>query len=191
MTEKASTATPPRPVDVRVQVARKRLAQAQEAAAATPPAEGVKAPPRPVLNVDRLRGAEYERVIHVATPGEGHKLEDMIDPAYWAHVGPKLKPYDRIEVRAEDGTFYGELLVLACDRTWAKVHVLNWWELSTQDVAITEAAKASSKFEVRHTPGMRWHVVRKEDRQIMHRDCQTRAEANTWLTEHLKTIGDA
>jgi len=180
----------PSPVDMRVANARNRLRQAEEAKRATDATKdaSVKEPARPILGVDRLRSAEFERIIHVATPGSGHGLEEMIDPAYWAHVGPKLKPYDRIEVRAEDGTYFAELLVLACDRTWAKVHVLNWWDLSTQDVAITEAAAASSKFEIKHTPGLRWHVIRKSDRQTMHKDCQTKAEAGSWLTEYLKTV---
>lgn len=181
---------PKRPVDVRVDVAAKNLERAQAAQAATTATEAalVKDGPLPILSVDRLKGAEYERIVHVATPGAGHTREDMLRPAYWSHVSPKLKPYDRVEVRAEDGTYFGELLVLACDRTWARMYVLEWHQLSTQDVSLTEAVSASSKFEVKHTPGLRWHVVRKSDRQVMMKDGQTRDEAETWVKEYVKTV---
>lgn len=159
--------------------------------AATPqaaPTETARKPEPPILDASRLKNAEYERTILVAAPGVGHTMEHMLSPAYWAHVAPKLKPWDRIEVRAEDGTYYAELLVLACDRTWARMHVLRWDDLSTQDVSLTEAAAASTKFELAHSPNRRWHVIRKSDRQVMHENDQTRADAQLWLTEYLKTV---
>ena len=180
------TPTLQRPVDTRVQVAKQNLARAEEAAIATP--AGARKPDPPILTADRLKGAEYERVIHTASPAVGHTMEHMLTPAYWAHVAPKLKPWDRVEVRAEDGTYYAEFLVLACDRTWARMHVLRWDDLSTQDVSLTEASQASAAFEVKHTPNLRWHVIRKSDRQIMHKEAQTRADAETWLREHLKMV---
>lgn len=178
-----------RPVDVRVDQAKTNLERAEAAQAATDATQTqAKEAPLPILSVDRLKSAEYERSVLVATPGAGHTREHMLQPGYWAHVSPKLKPYDKVEVRAEDGTYFAELLVLACDRTWARMYVLNWHDLSTQDVSLTEAVEASSKFEVKHTPGLRWHVVRKSDRQIMMKDGQTKDEAATWVKEYVKTV---
>ncbi len=182
------TKAPKRPVDVRVDQAEKNLQRAQEAAAATPPAQAEREKHIVVLDVGRLKGAEFERVVHVATPGAEHTRQDMLNPAYWAHVSPKLKPWDRIEVRPEGGLYYAELLVLACDRAWARVHVLRWEDLSSQDVSLTAATSASAKFEVRHSPNLRWHVVRKSDRQLMHQDDQTEQDAQLWLREYLKTV---
>lgn len=173
------------PVDVRVQVARQNLARAEEARAATPTE---RKPDPPILTADRLKGAEFERVIHTAHPATGHTLEHMLQPAYWAHVAPKLKPWDRIEARAEDGTYYAELLVLACDRTWARIHVLQWDDLSTQDISITQAADASTKFEINHSPNLRWCVIRKSDRQVMHKEAQTKQDAELWLREYLRIV---
>lgn len=181
---------PDRPVDTRVRIARQQLARAEEAAKATTATKTASTAdrPKPILGVDRLRGAEFERNVHVAVPGQADTVDDMLDPGYWAHVAPKFKPYDKIEVRAEDGTYYAELLVLACDRAWAKVHVLTWHELSSADIALTQAAAASSLFEVRFRPGPRWHVVRKSDSQTMFRDGKDRAEAESWVREYVKTI---
>jgi len=187
MAAKPPTPTQERPVDVRVQVARQNVVRAEEAAAATTATAAARKPDPPVLSADRLRGAEFERIVHTANPPAGHTLEHMLQPAYWAHVAPKLAPWNRIEVRAEDGTYFGELLVLACDRTWARMHVLRWDDLTTQDVSMTEAL-ATSGYEIKHNPNMRWHVIRKSDRQVMHKDDQTLADAQTWLREHQKVV---
>lgn len=185
---KTATPTQTRPVDARVDVAKVNLERAVEAAAATSATQGARKPDPPILTADRLKGAEFERVIHTAHPALGHTLEHMLQPAYWAHVAPKLKPWNRIEVHAEDGTYYGELLVLACDRTWARMHVLQWHNLSTQDVSLTEALQAEAGYEVKFTPNSRWCVIRKSDRQLMHKDAQTSDDAKTWLREHLKVV---
>lgn len=190
MPDPKAPGTQERPVDVRVRVARQQLERAEAAANATTVTKkaGEADRPKPILGVDRLRGAEFERNVHVAVPGPEDTIEDMLDPGYWAHVAPKFKPYDKIEVRAEDGTYYAEFLVLACDRAWAKVHVLSWHLLSSADIALTQAAAASSSFEVRFRPGPRWHVVRKADKQVMFKDGKTRDEAETWVREYIKTI---
>jgi len=185
---KPPTPTQTRPVDVRVQVAKQNLARAEEASLATTATQAARVPDPPILTADRLKGAEFERIVHTAAPAAGHTQEHMLQPAYWAHVAPKLKPWDRVEVRAEDGTYYAELLVLACDRTWARMHVLHWHDLSTQDISITQAADASTKFEIAHSANLRWHVIRKSDRQVMHKEDQTKQDAELWLREYLKVV---
>src|SRR5947209_8355484 len=109
-----------------------------------------------VLGPERLKWAEYERNVHVANPGEGITLQDLLRPECWASVTNILRPWSHIEVRAEDGSYYAELLVTGVDRSWAKVEVLNFKELTTKDVALT-AATRESKYEIKHTPGLQWH----------------------------------
>jgi len=62
-------------------------------------------------------------------------MEDLLRPECWASVAKMLQPWSHIEVRAEDGSYYAELLVTGVDRAWAKVEVLNFRELSTADVS--------------------------------------------------------
>lgn len=140
----------------------------------------------PILDASRVRGAEFERVIYCVFPDKGVTQEDMQDPAFWSSTAVKFRPWTRLEVYAEDGTYFAEAIVLACDRAWAKVHFLSWHNLTTSDVSLTQAQ--TSKFEVTHTPNRKWHVVRKADRQIMKEFCQTKGEAETWLTEYTKTV---
>jgi len=134
-----------------------------------------------------LRGAEYERVVHGCYPPKEHTIEDLKKPEYWAAVAGKLRPWNHIEVYAEDGTWYAELLVLAVERAHAVVHVLRHVQLRTSDVVFTELA-GSAKYEVRHTPSLRWHIIRKTDGHIVKDGMALRDDALFALQEHLKAV---
>lgn len=149
------------------------------------PAAAGKEAPLYVLGAERLKGAEFERIIYVATPGHGASIDSLMRPECWSAVAPKLRPWDHIEVRAEDGSYYAELLVLACDRAWAKVHILKYDALSTPDVSLTQIHSA---YEIKHTPNLRWHIVRKSDRHIVKDSMQLRTDAEAALREHLRTV---
>ncbi len=139
------------------------------------------------LNPARIKGAEYERTVWVVTVEKGTKLEHMQNPSFWSHVSNKLRPWDHIEVRSDDGTIYAEFLVLACDRTWAKVHKLRFESLTTSDVSQTQAAM--EEFELEHRgPHLKWGVIRKSDRAVLKENLQTKGEARTWLEEYRKTV---
>lgn len=159
--------------------------QKTEPAPASPTA--VKERPLYILGPERLRGAEFERLIYVANPGEGVTIEDLLRPECWASVTNLLRPWSHIEVRAEDGSYYAELLVTGVDRAWAKVEVLNFKELTTKDVSLTVATR-ETKYEIKHTPGLHWHVIRKSDRHVIKDGLQLRSQAEDALREHLKTV---
>lgn len=172
-------------------------------AKATPKPPAVKAarpsdPPAPppaterknILDVQRLREAEHERLIWCCYPPASHTIEDLKRPEYWASVAPKLRPWNHIEAYAEDGTWYAELLVLAVERSHAIVHVLNEYQLSSSDVALTQLANAGalSKYEIKHTPNLEWHVVRRADGHIVKDHLHSRDQAYFTLQEHLKAV---
>jgi hypothetical protein len=73
---------------------------------------------------NRLQLAEHALQFHVYTAESGDYPEDFLKPEYWSLVATKFQPYDHIEVRADDGTYWAEFLVVSCDRTWARVHKL-------------------------------------------------------------------
>lgn len=144
--------------------------------------------PRAPLISPRLQEAEYERRVFVATPEAGTKLEEMLSPGYWAHVAPRLTPWSRIEVRAEDGAFYAEMLVLSCERNWAKMFVLNKYDLIPADLMMMPSASDEFKIEFAG-PHHKWRVVRLSDKEVLRTGYQTKEEANTWLNGHIKTVG--
>ena len=73
------------------------------------------------LASNRLHLAEHRRNIFDVVPEHGTPFEELLKDSYWAHVSAKLKPGDHIEVRAEDGSYYAELIVQDAGRLYAKV----------------------------------------------------------------------
>lgn len=127
-----------------------------------------------------------------AKAGPGVKPEDLLAPAYWAHDAVKLKPFDEIRVRADDGTWVANLMVLDCSRNWARVQQLALYRLTTADQSQTQAAHQESieamvkAHKVVHRGPHKWSVVREGDKAVMAEGKGTREEAQTWLEEHAK-----
>lgn len=139
----------------------------------------------------RLQEADFGRTVFVCTAMPGTLPEDLAHQAYWAHVAPSLKPWARIEVRADDASWYAECLVLEAGRNWANVKTLHCWNLSGEDIARTSAAIAAEyaglpyevKFRGEHCL---WSVLRKADAAVMHEGEATKAGADQWLRERMK-----
>ena len=151
------------------------------------------------LSADRFKLAEHERNIHSITVEEGTTRAQIINPAFLAHVAAKLRPYDQVEVRCDDGALFAKLLVLQAERTWARVHVLEWHDLTTRDVAMTQAdeqAQAGSaapatdreqEYLVAYKgPHKKWCVIRKADGGYMRETEDSKAAATAWMTDWLR-----
>ena len=141
------------------------------------------------LNPTRMKEGQYERTVWVITAHENTEPEDLVDPAYWSHVASKLRPWDRIEARANDGTWYAEFLILEAGRNWARAVMLTVHKLTNSDVALSQAT-AQSPYEVSYRgPHDKWSVIRKGDREVMHAGEQTQGGAVNWMVERLKAGG--
>lgn len=147
------------------------------------------------LQPPRLRAAEFERTIYTATPEHGTVFEDMLKPQYWANVAYKFKPGDRIEITAENGDWFAELMVVAAARLWAKVAVLRYVELA--EAKLTEGQAASDlvgldpvdDYEVKWSgPSVKWRVLRKADNHPLRDGFQTKDEAENWLKDYVKAV---
>lgn len=143
----------------------------------------------------RCKSAELARNAWAVTVEQGTTREDLKRPEFWALLGKNFKPYDRIEVRADDGTFFAEYLVRTADRAWAKVEELTFYTLGTQDVSLTEAAAADvrSRYSVKYNgPHLRYCVERKDGSKTerLKDKCKDQAEASSWLEDHLRTVGN-
>ncbi len=141
----------------------------------------------------RCKPAEIARNSWAVTVEHGTNREDLRRPEFWALVGKNFRPYDRIEVRADDGTFFAEYLVVTADRAWAKVHELRFEKLGTQDVSLTQALDADlrSRYAIKYNgPHLRYCVERKDGEKVerLKDKCQDQAEASAWLEGHLKTV---
>lgn len=139
----------------------------------------------PQLDAARFKSSEYEFVLYSAVVEPNVTREQIEDPGFWSHVAAKLRPYDEIRVLRDDGTIYAKLLVLGCDRTWAKVRVLMWESLTTKDVAQSQDADFKIEWKGPH----RKHcVIRASDSEIVHDGATSKADAQVWLDNYRRTV---
>ena len=145
----------------------------------------------PTLMPGRFVQAEQVRVAYCATAEAGVTFKQMLEPGYWAHEARKLKPYDIVECRSDDGTFWGLALVLEAGRNWAKLAQLQYVPLDTKDVAQTRTAQeGQAPYRIEFKGPVKKHVViRNSDNAIVHEGEQRKTEAEAWLNDHLKTVG--
>ena len=137
------------------------------------------------LDSGRFELSEYIQHHWQARAEQGVTLEHLKDSAYWANFGHKMAPWDIIIVRTDDGTLWAELLVLACGRAWAKVHVLRHVDLTTADVEQSQVAAATAaKFQYAWKGSNKKHCIIRSDGEIMHEGAQTKKDAINWATDN-------
>lgn len=147
--------------------------------------EVIEKKPARKLNEPRFKNAEYERTIWQASIEAGVPFEEVQKPEFWGHVAEKLKPLARIEVIAEDLSYFAELIVIDCDRLWAKTAVLRFVELDGQAAPPTLPADYRVEYK---GPTKKHVVIRESDNTIVQEGIATKAEANAWVGEHVKTL---
>ncbi len=138
----------------------------------------------PPITQNRLKFAEQERIVFMLTVEKEVEKEDLLNPAFWGQIAVNFKPCSKIEVYRDDSAFYCELLVTSCDRTWAKVHVLSYVQLTKHIPTAVE-----SPFKVEWAgPHAKFRVIRKEDKAVLVDKCITKEDALKWLKNYVKTI---
>lgn len=132
------------------------------------------------LNGNRMKEAEFWRTLWVVNAEPGTTKKDLLKPDYWAHVASRFKPLDRLEVRSDDGSFVAEYLVLTCERTYAKVKEIHWYDLEGKEVGVPD--EALEEFEHRwRGPHGKWSVVRKSDDALMIEQLPNKETALQWI----------
>lgn len=117
----------------------------------------------------------------------GHTAEDLLDPTYWMHWARKLRANYFIRVRAEDGSFDGELLVIQASDTWAKCV---WFVFNRR--AENEQAAADQTPEREHykieASAKGWRVIHKASAKVLARDLPQKVDAEKFLDTYLADI---
>lgn len=140
------------------------------------------------MDIARFRGEEFLRSKWLATAFEHTTPEDLLKPDYWAHVSTHLRPRDRIEAWADDGTWMAEYVVLEAGRNWARLSIVSVHRFTNADQAMTHA-DALAPYEITHRGvHSKWSVIRKSDRQVMSEGYDTMRGATDWLAEHMKAL---
>lgn len=132
------------------------------------------------LASNRLHFAENRRNIFTVTPEAGTPYEAVLKEGYWAHVSAKLRPTDRIEVLAEDGSYFAELIVLDAGRLYAKVAELR--KVSLDPIEVKESDLTVDGLEAKwRGPQLKWCVMRGKD---CLKDGMDKATAVHWMKNH-------
>lgn len=134
----------------------------------------------------RIKLAEHARNVHVVTVPHGTKFDDCLDPVFWSHVAAGFRFRDRVEMWAEDKSWFAEAVVLDASRLDAKIVVLNKLELGAPVVAETLAIKISkSGYHADYGGGVDlWRVVRDADSRVMTSGL-SQAAAEQWIRDHV------
>lgn len=138
------------------------------------------------IGPSRCRAAGYLHNTWDITAERAITRGDLHNPDTFKHLAFQLRPFDRLIVLREDGAFYAELLVISCDRTWARVREIHFLDLTTgaDDARVSEFEEY--KFEWR-TLG-KWSIIKKgnEGMPALKDGFETRVDAVLWLDEHLR-----
>ena len=149
--------------------------------------EIVKARPIPQLKPNGLRLTESVQVSHTAVVEAKVTRKDLLEPQYWAHVANKLRPKDKIEVFSEDDSFYATYVVVAAEKTWARLHELSYHNLGQSQLSPEQQAHIRQDYEIKSRGPKKWSVLRKSDRAVLQENMHSEADAEKWLTIHLNS----
>lgn len=129
--------------------------------------------------------SSFVRTTFAATIPHDTPYEAIFDPMFWSNMARKMKIGDKIEVFAEDGSYYAELIVIAYAPQWVKVKETLPKVSLVDDI---EAPEEVSGYEVKwRGPNGRWAVI-KLPSTVLFANGQTKEDAENWLKEHKKTI---
>jgi hypothetical protein len=147
--------------------------------------------PIPQLSPTALHPFEYVSTQHDALIAQGVTPQDLLQPAFWAHHATKLRPYDEIRARAEDGTWIAFYIVLDASRNWARVQQLALHRLTTRDVSLSQTSEDQVKafidaHSVTYRGPHKWSIVRKADRNVLTEGIEQKDDAQAWLEKHAR-----
>ena len=131
-----------------------------------------------------LQLADEVRAVHHLWAPPGSTLEQATNIRSFAHIAHNLRPNGEIIIRAEDGTFYARVLVLAVRNYDVKVMVLEHIKLKG-DASIA----VDSEYDVSYINGRyKWGFKRKGASDWIIKELATEQEAQAALADHRKAI---
>lgn len=133
----------------------------------------------------RFRVAEGARNTWNVIPEIGTPLEAVLESGYWVNNAAKLRPHDRIEVDAEDGSWTATLFVRSTSKLGAVVSLLTEHKFDPMD-----AKPAFDDYRVVWKGPIHKHaVVRASDEKtILQGSFDSKEAALGWLAVNAKSL---
>lgn len=136
--------------------------------------------------------AEFARTVFAYTPSENVTYDELLEPAFWANVGHKVKPGCQIEVLAPDMSWFANFIVISCARTWIKLAPVSG------RVSLVATKKQAKSVDLDHDEkgydisfkgqSKKFCIVRKSDLKEIKDGLPTEEEAKIFLKNHLKAL---
>lgn len=140
---------------------------------------------QPMVQPARVHLAEFERQDWIANVEIGTTVEQLQDPAYWSLVAAKMKPFDAIEVRAEDGSWVAHLIVVEPGKNYAHVKLDRVVQLRNFGIEAERQKKVSVRHKVMHKGAhMKWCIVRIADSAVIKQGLDDEVSALQELREY-------
>jgi hypothetical protein len=142
-------------------------------------------PRKQSVHPSRFRPTEVARNSWFVVPEVGTPLTAVLEPGYWAHIAARLRPNDRIEVDAEDGSWTALLIVQSVSRLAATVAVL-----FSRELAAPEPAALPEDLRVMWKGPMHKHAVVRlsDDKKILQSGFDSKVTALAWMAMNARTL---
>lgn len=152
------------------------------------------------LAMGRFKSADHYHNYWCAALAAEHTIEDVLKPEFWSHIAGSLKPGDLIRIQPEQNDFYAIVIVMAAQRGFAKVKIIDFVDL-TKPTAIVSGSDSAVLTDADDTPPpgeeyiVAWKgpqhkhvVIRKSDNVRLKEGFSEKAAAEQWLRDHLAAM---
>lgn len=143
-------------------------------------------------NLSETDLSSYRNKHWVVELAPGVSVDDALEPEFWAHVGKRLRPYNRIELQAQDMTFVADCIVLAAGQGFARLKLLTLHSLAESAESAAEMMNATAiedLYAVKwNGPSQKWIVLRKSDDMPLQTGFPAKADAEVWALGHRRTV---
>lgn len=139
--------------------------------------------PKAYLDATNIQVAAYARnEFRISVPAETTR-DDIKREDFWRSVAERMHVSDKLEIIADDLSWYSEWLVTAVDRRWLRVKELSYIVIDGSELA---HASETDEFTVVHRGPKGWSVKRKSDAAILVENLPARSDAEKWVDNHYK-----
>jgi hypothetical protein len=139
----------------------------------------------------RLQSAEAARLCWCYTAGVGTRIEDLLQPQFWAQLGPQRPgAWDRLEVREETGRWWAEFLVIESGPGHLVLRgikgLADLGPVGPRHIVPFDAEGLRVEHLGAH---LQWAVLRRDSAGVDHQvigGFRDEAQAQAWLKDHIR-----
>jgi hypothetical protein len=129
-----------------------------------------------------MKLGEYARNVHTVSVPVGMSLEQVMVPSEWAHVAHQIKPKDRLELWAEDRSWFADAIVVKASRLEVHIRAVTYIDM---DAVAEPVVTRKDGYHVDYGgPVDQYRVIRNGDARIMTLGL-TKPEAEQWIADQV------